>query len=154
MPGQATVTINDNQWNVGVASTYAELTTGLGGIESIPAGTGMLFILEQERIVTVTAEDMLFPVSVIFIGENLQVTEVALLLAPGDQGTTSLPCRYFLEVNVGEADDIDPGDPVNIVFTELPQTADGMASLVTIAGALMLGVMMATMGKAVADTMI
>ena len=43
MSGQAIVNIRDKQWNVSLATTYSELVAGLGGISSIPMGTGMLF---------------------------------------------------------------------------------------------------------------
>ena len=154
MPGQAIVTIKDKQWSCSVASTLAELAAGLSGVPSIPPGTGMLFVLPQEQIITVTAEDMLFPLSVIFIGENLQVTEVALLLAPGDWGTTSLSCLYFVEVNVGEADAIEAGDEVSINITQAPPvTGDWIAPVVTLAGVVMVGAMMVKMGKAMTDAM-
>lgn len=157
MPGQAIVNIRDKEWQCSVASTLNELSTGLSGMPSIPPGTGMLFVLPQEQIVTVTAEDMLFPLSVIFIGDNLQVTEVSCILAPGDSGTTGLPCRYFLEVNAGEADGIVPGDPVNIELSAAPIASteiDWISPVVTIAGALMIGVMMGKMGKTMADAML
>ncbi len=149
MPGQAIVTIRDRQWACSVASTPAGLAAGLSGGPGMPVGTGMLFVLPQEQLVTVTAVSMLFPLSVIFIGENLRVTEVALMLAPGDWGTTSLPCRYFLEVNAGEADGIEPGDTVSIQITQAPGISDWMAPVVTLAGVVMVGVLLGKMGKAI-----
>lgn len=120
MPGTAVVVIKDKQWSVNVATTPSELTTGLSGVASIPAGTGMLFDLGAEQIITVTAEEMLFPTDVIFIDSNLLVTEVAFGLMPGDFGVTSLPARYFLEVNAGEAEGILGGDAVSITITQAP----------------------------------
>jgi len=156
MSGEAIVTIGNKQWSCWVASTYEELAHGLSGVASIPQDTGMLFILPQEQLVTVTAEDMLFPLGVVFIGENLQVTEVEPLLAPGDYGTTSLPCRYFLEVNAGETDGVLPGDAVSIEITAEPpaQSADWMAPVVTLASVLMVGVFMTKMSKTMADAML
>ena len=116
MPGRATVTIRDKQWTVDVATTPSELSQGLKGEPSIPANTGMLFDLGAEQIITVNAEGMLFPVDCIFIGDNLTVTEVALGLQPEDWGTTSLPARYFVEVNAGEAAGIEDGDDVSIAY--------------------------------------
>jgi uncharacterized membrane protein (UPF0127 family) len=153
MPGQAIVTIRDKQWDCSVASTPAEMATGLSGVPSMPVGTGMLFALPQEQIVTVTAEYMLFPLSVIFIGENLLVTELALSMYPGNGGTTTLPCKYFLEVNLNEASGIEGGDAVSIQITQTPGAPDWIAPVVTIAGALMMGVMMGKMGKTMANAM-
>jgi uncharacterized membrane protein (UPF0127 family) len=154
MSGQAIVTIRDRQWICSVASTYEELTMGLSGVPSMPTGTGMLFILPQQQIVTVTAEGMLFPLSVIFIDNNLRVTEVALLLAPGDEGTTSLPCRYFLEVNVGEADSIQPGDVVSLQITQAPGISSWITPVVTFAGLAITGIFMAKMSKIMADAVL
>jgi uncharacterized membrane protein (UPF0127 family) len=154
MSGQAIVTIRDKQWTCSVASTYEELTTGLSGVPSMPAGTGMLFILPQQQIVTVTAEGMFFPLSVIFIDNNLLVTEVARLLTPGDEGTTSLPCRYFLEVNVGEADSIQPGDVVSLQITQAPGISSWITPVVTFAGLAITGVFMAKMSKIMADAVL
>ncbi len=114
MPGQAIVSIAGKEWAVDVATTTSELAAGLSGLASIPPDTGMLFDLGEEKIITVNAYEMLFPISVVFIGADSKVTEVAPLLAPGDDGTPILPCRFFLEVNVGEVDDVDAGDTVNI----------------------------------------
>jgi len=154
MPGEAVVTIRDKQWSCWVASTPEELATGLSGVPSIAPGTGMLFILPQEQIVTVTAEGMLFPVSIIFIGGNLLVTEVALSLYPDDWGTTSLPCKYFLEVNFNEATGIKSGDMVSIQIAQVPGATDWMTPVITLAGVAMVGVMMVNMGKTMADAML
>ena len=147
MPGQAIVTIKDRQWDCSVASTPAELVTGLSGVPSMPPGTGMLFVLPQEQIVAVTAEGMLFPLDVIFIGDNLLVTEAVFSLMPGDYGTTNLPCKYFLEVNASEAFGIEGGDAVSIQITQAPGISDWMTPVVMIAGVMMVGALMAQVGK-------
>lgn len=154
MSGRATVTIRGKRWSVQVATTSAELAQGLGGIASMLPYTGMLFDLGVERIVTVNAYEMLFPLSVVFIDEDLKVTEVALLLYPGGDGTTSLPCRYFLETNLGEVNDIEPGDPVTLVgYTPYtPYVPIPMTSMIELMVTLMIVVMMlGMMSKAVKE---
>lgn len=133
-----TVTIRGTQWAVQVATTSAELSQGLSGVASIPAYTGMLFDLGSERIVTVNAYNMLFPLSIVFIDEDLKVTEIALILMPGDDGTTIYPCRYFLEVNLGEADGVVIGDQVTITG----YTPTTMSSLIGLMVTVMIVVMM------------
>lgn len=145
MPGEALVTIGSKQWTVSVASTPAELVAGLSGIASMEANTGMLFDLGYEQIVTVSAEDMLFPLSIIFIGGNLLVTEVALLLAPGGSGTSSLPCKYFLEVNEGEAEGIVAGDAVTIELSEQPTEGIDISEIMNMMIMLVVVVMMMKM---------
>ena len=119
MPGEATITINDNQWLVSVASTYAELTTGLRGRGSIPAGTGMLFVLGEKRQVTVDTSQMMFPIDIIFISEST-VIDVASNIQPGYLVTEETPCDMFLEVNAGEAAGVEAGDSVATATIQQP----------------------------------
>jgi len=114
----------------------------------MPPRGGMLFILPLEQVVTVTAADMLFPIGVIFIGGDFKVTEVIPLLSPGERVTGTLACQYFLEVNAGEADEINPGDVVSM--SELP-SSNSLSSLLTpviaLAGISMVGVFTTRMSK-------
>jgi uncharacterized membrane protein (UPF0127 family) len=119
MPGQATVTINDNQWVVSLATTYAELTTGLSGVESIAAGTGMLFIFPAKPV-TVDTSKMLFPIDIIFISEST-VIDVASNIEPGYLVTEETPCDMFLEVNAGEAAGVEVGDTVTTTIIQQPR---------------------------------
>ena len=114
MPGQATITINENQWNVWVATTYTELTTGLRGVASIAAGTGMLFVLPSKQAVSVDTREMSFPIDIIFISEST-VIDVASNIQPGYLVTEETPYDMFLEVNAGEATDVETGDTVATV---------------------------------------
>ena len=109
MPGQAIITINHKQWIVSVATTPLELVTGLGGVSSIPPGTGMLFDMGQEQTITVTTVPMLFPLDIVFLDSSLIVNGIALNIAPGYIVTTEVPARFFLEVNAGEARSMQKG---------------------------------------------
>ncbi len=114
MTGEALVSIGGNTWQVAVATTPPELAAGLGGIASIPQGTGMLFDLGDEQILHVTTVPMLFALDIAFIRSDLRVTEVARDVPPGFLVASQSPARYFLEVNSGEALGIAPGDPVTV----------------------------------------
>ena len=143
MPGTATVRIGDREWQVSVASTPSELAAGLGGVESMAPGTGMLFDLGYERTVQVTTEPMLFPIDIIFISEDLVVLDVTREVTPGNIVTEDMPARYFLEVNAGEAGWLQPGDAVVIEYDETPVTSwlDGVAGILGLVGvgSLMIG---------------
>ncbi|MBA7540551.1 hypothetical protein ES705_32850 [subsurface metagenome] len=119
MPGEAVVTINENQWNVSLATTYIELVGGLSGVPSIPAGTGMLFVLGEKREVTVDTSQMMFPIDIIFISESL-VVDVASNIQPGYLVTEETPCDMFLEVNAGEAAGVEAGDSVATATIQQP----------------------------------
>ena len=111
MPGTAIVTINENEWHVSIASTYSELTTGLRGVLALAAGTGMLFILPAAQAPSVDTTGMNFPLDIIFIANNV-VIDVARNIEPGYLVTEETPCDSFLEINAGEAADVEAGDTV------------------------------------------
>ena len=119
MPGQSIITIQDKQWQVTLATTYVELTTGLSGVASLAAGTGMLFILPAKQQVTVDTSNMLFPIDVIFISENT-VVDIASDTQPGYLVTEETPCDMFLEINAGEAAGVESGDTVTTEVTQQP----------------------------------
>ena len=154
MPGTAVVTINENQWTTEVASTQAELMTGLAGRTSLTPGAGMLFILPSAQQVTVTTQDILFPIDIIFIANNT-VLDVASDIQPGYEVTEETPCDMFLEVNAGEAAGVSQGDTVTVEYLysivgDINAWIPPMISLVGlgIIGGFLTG-MMRTMTKAV-----
>lgn len=112
------VSIRDRSWECWVASTIAEIRQGLSNVVSIEPWTGMLFVLPYMYIPVVTAKDMLFDLSVIFIGSDMHIKEIVPLLAVGEDVSPSSSCKYFLEVNVGETEDLEPGDEVSVIPLE------------------------------------
>lgn len=143
MSGQALVTIGGKEWGVYLATTPYELTRGLGGLPYIPQGTGMLFDLGAEQLITVTTVPMLFPLDIVFINSSQIVNGLASHVAPGYMGTSEVPARYFLEVNAGEAQGIDKGDQAMISYLiNRPQqgTANGLVNFAGQVLALGLGV--------------
>jgi len=153
MANQAIVTINDKQWPASLAIIYAELTTGLRGLPSLPAGTGMLFVLPRDQAVTVTTRGMLISIDIVFISGQLEVVDVALGVSPDLLVSESMPVRYFLEVNAGEAEGIAVGDVVNISVSQTVTEAgvgDWISPVVSFAGMMMVGAFMAKMGKTMA----
>lgn len=157
MPGQAIVSINDKQWAVALATTPMELSQGLEGVTSLPAGTGMLFVLGAEAIIPVTTAAMLFPIDLVWTSQALTVVELAQNVAPGWLTTPQAAASYLLEVNAGETAGIAVGDPVAIqvlstgVAPLQEQVGDVVASLISL---LMLfavfGMMAQVVGAAVA----
>ncbi len=119
MPGQTIVTINGKQWTVSVATTTAELVSGLSGVASIPASTGMLFDMGSDQSsIPINMSEMLFALDIVFISSTAGVIGVLHDVQPGDEaqflaGTTA-GARYFLEMNAGEAEDIIVGYSVDL----------------------------------------
>ncbi len=153
MAGQAIVTIQGREWLTDLAVAPWELTQGLGGIPGIPAGTGMLFDMSYEQSIDVTTEPMLFPLDIAFLSEDLAVTEVYRNVEPGYLVNSVSPARYFLEVNAGEFELLEPGDAV-IVDPLPPQDVPAAPSWVTlvygVAGMLLMGAIVAALVKGIA----
>lgn len=148
MPGQATVTIRDKQWTCQVASTPTEIAEGLSGVASIPAGTGMLFDLGAPvTYIAIDMSQMLFPLDIVFMSAGGIVAGVMVGVQPGEPGATfsSDPgIRYILEVNAGEATDVNIGDTATI------QYEGAVADWMTIIGPLLvIGLMAAMVGMMV-----
>ncbi|MDO8636409.1 MAG: DUF192 domain-containing protein, partial [Dehalococcoidia bacterium] len=138
MPGQAIITINHRQWTVSMATTLQELVQGLGGMATIPPGTGMLFDMGQEQTITVTTVPMLFPLDIVFLNNYLMVNDLALNAAPGYLVTTEVPARFFLEVNAGEFVAVQKGQQasLNVVSSGAPSAAGGLSQAISLIASL------------------
>ena len=131
MPGTGIVAIGVSEWSVNVATTDIELTTGLGGLESIPVGSGMLFILPATMPIEVTTEPMLFNIDIIFIDEDLHVIGVMEDVPPGYIVTQDNPVKYFLEVNAGESILVEIGDGVDLSGVSVPEEPSGYSGIIS-----------------------
>ncbi|MDD4984672.1 MAG: DUF192 domain-containing protein [Dehalococcoidales bacterium] len=144
MPGQATVTIRDKLWNVDVAATPWELEQGLGGLSEIPPGTGMLFDIGVEQAIQVTTVPMLFSLDIVFLSEALVVTEVYRDIQPGYLVNSTLPARYFLEVNAGETEGLENGDQVTVEILSGQESGalpEWVPALIAFIGTVVMGVL-------------
>lgn len=142
MPGQANVNIEDKQWLVAIASTPSELVQGLGDISEMPQGTGMLFDLGVEQVITVTTEPMLFPLDIAFFSEEMVITEIYRNIQPGYLVTSTSPARYFLEVNTGELDGINSGSQASFEFLSPVSTvasSDWVTPMISFMGFTLIG---------------
>ncbi len=147
MPGQAVVTINNKEWQVDVATDPWELNQGLGGIMELPPSSGMLFDLGYTQTIQVTTVPMLFPLDIAFLSEDSMITEVYHDVQPGYLVTSTVPARYFLEVNAGKLEGMAPGDTASVdflSFEEIPVATDWLSMMFILAGFLILGTLTAS----------
>ena len=146
MPGQATVTIRDKQWQVGVANTSWEMAQGLGGLPELAPGIGMLFDLGWEQTVQMTTVPMLFKLDIAFFSQEFVITEVYRDVEPGYVITSTSPARYFLEVNAGELEGIDSGDRASVELLPLEEltvtTTDWVSIMISLMGFVVMGMLM------------
>ena len=105
------VTIGAFTWPVELALTGAEQAQGLSGRAELAAGTGMLFVWNQESRRSFWMPDMNFPLDLVWLNGDcavVQITAAAPPQAPG-QSRADLPrytvdgVQYVLEINAGEA---------------------------------------------------
>jgi len=119
----------------------------------MPAGIGVLSILPQDQVVNVTTEAIYFPIDLIFISSDLTVIDVAENISPGMLVTEETPSRYVLEINAGEAGDIESGDIVNVTIYQ-SATNNWMTPLVSFAGLVAVGAFMVGTVRAVTQAML
>lgn len=82
------------------------LRKGLSFRESMPEGHGMLFVLDISRDHAFWMKGMRFPLDIIFIGKNMQITEILENLQPCEQCPVYIPkvrSAYALELNAGRS---------------------------------------------------
>ncbi len=120
------VRIRDTTFTVDVADSLEIRAKGLSGRASLPPGAGMLFIFEDTGFHTFWMKGMMFPLDLIWIGEQCTVESIIPRVPPPgpEQSDSDLPrfrptqpVRYVLEINGGEAAaaNIQVGDPVYFV---------------------------------------
>jgi hypothetical protein len=94
---------------------------------------------------------MLFPIDIAFLSETMVVTEVYRNVEPGYIVTSTLPARYFLEVNAGELEGIDSGDRATVVFLPLEgipvMTADWTSTMVSFMAFMVIAIFMTAIVK-------
>lgn len=111
------LTIGSFEVEVEVASTPPEKSRGLSGRESLPIGRGMLFVFEGPRRYSFWMKDMLFPIDIIWIGENKEIVDITYDARPESYPLhfqPRYPAQYVLEVKSGWAQSrgIQVGDDV------------------------------------------
>jgi uncharacterized membrane protein (UPF0127 family) len=103
-----------------LAQTEQEQETGLMGRNSVPAGTGMLFVFKTMGNVAFWMKDTIIPLSIAFIDSNGKILDIQDMKAMSeDLHTANQPYQYALEVGQGwfEQNGIKPNDTLKF---ELP----------------------------------
>ncbi len=121
--GPAKVRIGQGEWLVELALTTAARQRGLGGRESVPEGTGMLFAFPRTQPVEFHMKDCLVPLDTAFITEDLQVAHIRTMRVEPDPADPRIlypseaPVRYVLEVAAGQLAQagVEVGDRVTLL---------------------------------------
>lgn len=101
--------------DVQVADTPRMRYVGLSATEELPPGEGMLFVHTTEDTQTYVMRGMEFPIDIVFIGADGEVTTIHHAPADSDERYTG-HAKYVLEVGLHETDrvGIEVGDRVRI----------------------------------------
>jgi uncharacterized membrane protein (UPF0127 family) len=109
--------------DVEVADTDEEREQGLSGTESLANGSGMLFVHDRQGTYTYIMPDMNYPLDMIFVGADKQVTAIRHAPAPrpnesGADIRRTGTGKWVLEVPRGYANatGISVGDRVEIEY--------------------------------------
>ncbi|MBU1077150.1 MAG: DUF192 domain-containing protein [Spirochaetes bacterium] len=110
------LTINSRTLHSEVVDTEETRTKGLMYRKSLEENEGMLFIFDQNRVVSFWMKNTFIPLSVAFIDSNYKIVNIAQM-SPLDEEThhySYSPVKYALEVNQGwfKKHNIEPGDRV------------------------------------------
>lgn len=90
--------------SVEVADTDAKRTRGLSGHAPLKDGEGMIFIFDTAGKYSFWMKDMLFPIDIIWIGEDFSVVDITENAEPNSYPNLFTPreeALYVLEVNAG-----------------------------------------------------
>ncbi len=113
------ITIGNTAVFADIADTPSKRTQGLSGRKELSQSGGMLFIFDYPTIPKFWMKDMLFPIDIIWIGENKHVVSVSENLPPDSYPevfSPQGPIKYVLEVSAGFAlkNNIKNGDEVTV----------------------------------------
>jgi hypothetical protein len=121
------VRVGSLEFPVEVAADSAKRITGLSGRASLDAGTGMLFVFENEERFRFWMREMEISLDIVWIGSNCQVVDVSENVPFPDPSTPEddlpryspeSPAKYVLEINGGESLDLGLGIGDQVEFVE------------------------------------
>ena len=108
------VRIGSLEFVVEVAADSDTQIKGLSGRESLDAGTGMLFVFENEKRFRFWMRGMEISLDMIWINSECRVVDVSENVPPPERDTPlkdlpryspESPAKYVLEINGGESSD-------------------------------------------------
>ena len=114
--------VGGRRFEIEVAVTPEERQRGLSGRESMPVDAGMLFVFEEERVLSFWMRETLIPLDIVFIDGERRIVDIQTMVPEPDVSTGDLtvylssePAMYALEVNAGVAAEL--GLMVGMVVT-------------------------------------
>ncbi len=115
-----TIYIGDQAMKVTVADTLAERKVGLSNVAGLRDLQGKLLIFDDEDYHGIWMKDMLFPIDVIWIDNDLEIVHIESNVQPSSYPDTIYgppkPARYILETKAFFASSykLNVGEKINI----------------------------------------
>jgi len=112
--------ISEQMLQVDLAILHEAQEMGLSGRKSLNEKQGMLFVFYKPEIRNFWMKDMLFPIDIIWIGEDLRVVYIKKNASPDsfpEIFTSDFPAQYVLEVSAGfsEKNNLKVGDKMEFL---------------------------------------
>ena len=108
-----TVTIDGEEWFVAVADTRELRNKGLRFVDDLGDLDGMLFIFDEEKLVSFTMEDTVIPLDIAFFNGAGRLVNLDHMVPCNSRDCPSYipqgPVRYAVEAREGALIDIAPG---------------------------------------------
>ena len=110
------VQLNEKIFNIDVADHHKAWELGLGGRDGMDEDSGMLFIYPLPLRQKFWMKGMKFPIDIVFVDENFKVVFVHRDCQVDDGHDimnvydSFVPIRYVLEVNAGQANEVNIDD--------------------------------------------
>ena len=117
----ALVVFSNDTVRAEVANTSALRSRGLMYRQEVPAGTGMLFVWENEGVRSFWMRNTPVSLDVAFIDSNFEIVDIQQMDAEtSDVHDGARPAMYALEVRQGwfAENDITVGDRCEVIFSE------------------------------------
>ena len=119
------IEIGNKEYKVKLAETDEQQEQGLQNVEKLEDNEGMLFVFDEEEDIWFWMQDTTIPLDVIFINEELEVTQV-LQGEPNSEEMLEGRAAYVLEVNQNSG--IKVGD--ELTFNPTDKKINGKKMLV------------------------
>ncbi len=116
-----TLSINGRPLTVEIAHTNKQRVRGLMYREELDWNRGMLFIFEQEKILSFWMKNTKIPLSIAYLDDEGKVTDIFNMEPYSLNPVTSrFECKYALEVNQGffQESGLSVGDRIDLDFLD------------------------------------
>ncbi len=113
--------LNNKNISLNIVDTDTERIKGLGGMNSLPENTAMIFVFDSPAKHDIWMKGMQFPIDILWIDGEKKILHIEKNIAPDTYPKTfsaEADSLYVLEANAGFSDEnnLKPGDILDFVL--------------------------------------